>query len=85
MSNTYKIVIPPGCGYPMFVPVDPNKLKRRWLPYGKKVEPIILCGGNSEDYFAKRYASAQPKNEDHRYDGESYPRIVSDLVPTEDA
>jgi hypothetical protein len=80
-SNTYKIVIPPGSGYPLFVPVDPKKSKAKWLPYGRRVTPVVLAGGKSEDYLKQRYAAVRAA--DHEADQErisSYPRIVERIM-----
>jgi hypothetical protein len=65
-TKTYKLVIPPGCGYQMFTPVDPKKSKAKWLPYGRRVTPVVLAGGRSEDYFKQRYAAV--RGADHEAD-----------------
>jgi hypothetical protein len=79
-NNTYKIVIPPGCGFPVLTPVDPKTSKAKWRPYGRRVTPVMLAGGKSEDYFKKRYAAVRPHDPTTDEQSESYPRIINGLT-----
>jgi hypothetical protein len=65
----------------MFTPVNPKKSKAKWLPYGRRVTPVVLAGGTSEEYFKKRYAAVRAHDtEADQQRISSYPRIVERIM-----
>jgi hypothetical protein len=86
MPNVYKLVIPPGCGYPMIVPARTTAKPTTWLPYGRRVQPIAsLGGGEAESYFHKREVRAATQDDAINHDSESassspYPRIINEFT-----
>jgi hypothetical protein len=70
-----------GPRYPRFIPVDPAKSKRKWLPWGR-IPPSILSLGGGESYFRLRDAAIRANHQDQRCDHqpESYPRIINGLT-----
>jgi hypothetical protein len=77
-SNVYPLVIPPGCGYPMFVPARPTKSK--FLPWGRRA-PQIGC--ESDEYFRRRattHSVASVDVDDPSESSGSYPRIINALT-----
>jgi hypothetical protein len=73
-SNVYPLVIPPGCGYPTFLPARPTKSK--FLPWGRRAPQILTICCESDEYFRRR--AEQTHSVEHLDVGDSsdgsYPR-----------
>jgi len=82
MSNnkTFKLVIPPGFGYPQIVPARRTTSKSGY-PWGRKVQPIVSVGAG-DSYFELRSRPAPARTNEQRYDeqSESYPKIINPFM-----
>ena len=80
-NNVYPLVIPPGFGYPQIVPAR-RTTSKSWLPWGRRVQPIVSLGGSERDsYFERRSRPAPARVNEHSDEQSSYPRR-DDLLAT---